>query len=327
MGWTTVIVAYSQARGKNKLFDAHSHSTLLTLGACLENIDSSLASLGLSGQWQIDVSAAPENPYAQLTFASAGDFPSPSSSALPLFNRHTNRFPYKPTRIPSEALDAISGLTQSDARVIILSHTHTGKDELVTYARLAAEARFCTQELHDWLMGSLRFTPDGINGGEGLDIHTLDLPPFGSLFMRFIANWSRMTMLNKLDTYKAMAFIDTRLLVAAPALVCIVGPMGPNDIIAAGRLLANLWSKLNEKGIAVHPYYVITDQLQRLQADAVPSGMVDRIRRIREELPLPLKLHSDETLHMVLRIGLPKTDTPRTRRLPLSTVYKDLTKV
>lgn len=318
-------VAYNRARGKDKLFGPHSHATLLAVGACIENIETALASLGLSGELRIDAMAAPERPYAQLSFEGACDsIQQPSDLAL--FKRHTNRFPFQPAQIPGAVLAAIAGLAQGATRLIVLP-ADANKAALVGHARLAAEARFCTRELHEWLMGSLRFTPAEINGGEGLDIHTLDLPPGGSMFMRFMANWKRMVMLNRFGTYKALAAVETRLLGAAPALVCIVGRMGPGDAIAAGRLLANLWSKLNAEGVAVHPYYVITDQLLRLQSGTVPPAMVDRVRGIQEAIPRLLGLRSGESLHMVLRIGLPEIDPPRARHLPLSAVYRDLCEV
>ena len=316
------IVSFSRTRGEGKLFGPGSHSTLLALGACIENIDTAMASVGIRGRWKFEqASLLSGMPYAELSIDDEKAVTQIPEN-LPLFARHTNRFPYKKSRIPSSLMGNVNDLERGGARLLVVQDAEQ-KAALVRHARIAAESRFCTPELHDWLMGSLRFTASEIGRGEGLDVHTVHLPPGGEVFLRFIADWRRMAWLNRFGAFKALAITETLLLNDAPSLICLVGDTAPSSVIDAGRLLSRVWSDLNAMEIAVHPYYVITDQLFRLQSATVPEAMVERVQGIRDTLPFLLGTTSGETLHMVLRIGFPRRQPPRSQRLPLETVFRD----
>jgi hypothetical protein len=199
------------------------------------------------------------------------------------------------------------------------------KRGLIRLVRLCSEARFCNRLLHEWLIGSLRFTPEEAARGDGLDVRTLGLPPGGTQFMRFISDWRRLEALNRLGAYKLLAFSEVALLTAAPALLCVVGPADARSAIDAGRLMTRLWTNVNLKGIAVHPYYVVTDQINRLRAGSLAAGFESKIAEVDEEMRRLLVLQPGETLHMILRVGYPKTEPLRSRRLPLEAVFVETT--
>ena len=318
------VVSYSHARGTDKLYGPQSHLTLLAVGACLENVDAAMSALGIGGKWKLEeTTMASGVPYAKLCIDDAACVPQLPAN-LPLFNRHANRFPYKKSPIPAELTGRVEGLTRASARLIVLQSDRQ-KTALAGHARIAAEARFCTREIHEWLTDSLRFTPAESGSGHGLDVRTLRLPPGGSMFLRFIEDWNRLAWLNRFGLFKVMAITETMLLRDAPELICIVGGMEPASVIDAGRLLSRVWTDLNAMGLAVHPYYVITDQLLRLQSAQVPAAMIERVEQIRTGLPRLLGTAFDESLHIILRIGFPRVHPRRAQRLPLETVYKDLT--
>lgn len=309
--------------GPNRIFEAASHATLISLGAGLENIEQAAAAASLTTQWEW--LAETGEPYGRLALMgnSAG-------VALPddlgLLGRHTNRFPFLSTHVPDEILQSIGACTQGSARVALVT-AGLRRERLVQCTHWAAEARFCNQDLHNWLMGSLRFNAEETNRGDGLDVETLNLPPGGLLFMRFIADWKRMSILNSLGMYRLLAKIETQLLRTAPAFVSIVGGADYQDTIEAGRLLERVWIDLNGRGLAVHPYYVITDQLLRLKAGHVPNSMLWRLLKVSQELPELLDLGKEEHLHMLLRVGYPRRDPRRSRRFPLSTIFSDIQRV
>ena len=315
-------ISYSQHRGIGKLFGSEAHPTLLSVGMAIENLIESLEILNLPIAWRLDDSLGAGAPYVR--FALNSNIPkSLNSERFPLFNRHTNRFPYCAESLKSDELDQILGMVEGKSRIFVASEKSV-RSALSTLTRRAAEVRFCTQELHNWLMSSLRFSPDAVAKGDGLDVATLHLPPGGRFFLRSIADWRHMAILNRIGTYKGLAISEVLLLREAPALVAIVGPRGPLNTIDAGRLLGRAWTKLNQMGIAVHPYYVLTDQLNRLEYGAVPGHMVGTVKRIEQELPSVLALAPEETLHMLLRVGYPRKDPPRSRRLPIESVFKDI---
>jgi hypothetical protein len=189
----------------------------------------------------------------------------------------------------------------------------------------ASEIRFQTREVHEWLASSLRFSQAEISRGDGLDVRTLDLPPGGGLFLRLIANWRRMSIFNRFRAYQLLAEIDSRPIQKAPGIVVIIARRDKADCIDAGRIMVRTWSELNGREIAVHPYYVVSDQLTRLEERSIPAGLEPRAEDIRRELKRLLALSDDETLHMLLRIGYPTREPVRSRRLPIDAVFTDLT--
>ena len=87
--------------------------------------------------------------------------------------------------------------------------------------------------------------------------------------------------------------------------------------------MTRLWTNLNLQGIAVHPYYVVTDQINRLREGTVAAGFESQIAGVNEHMCRLLELQPAETLHMILRVGYPKAQPLRSRRLPLEAVFID----
>lgn len=316
-----LLISFAQCRGKNAFFGPDAHATLLSLGAVVENIEQAATAVGqlLKWDWSNEIDGAP---YARLSFGGSV-FSGVLPVDLPLHGRHTNRFPFLKTPISVSVLHDLVECRHGGVRAIAIS-SREKRLTLIRCARVASEARFCNQELHTWLIGSLRMTPEAVGRGDGLDIATLNLPLGGSYFMRFVSEWRRMAILNRLGLYKALAFTETQLLGTSPGLICIVGKADSGGIVDAGRLLTHIWINLNAKGYAVHPYYVITDQLLRLKAKTVPDAMIAHISGVSAELPSLLNTQAGEILHIVLRVGLPSVNPPRSRRLPLDELFIDL---
>ena len=316
-----LLISFARDRGKNAFFGPDAHATLLSLGALVENIEQAAAAIGqrIEWHWSNEIDG---DPYVGLSFGKdifSGIF----SDDLPLHRRHTNRFPFLKAPIPDPVLQRVSQCRQGRVRTLAISSCEN-RQALIRCARVASEARFCNRELHSWLIESLRMTPEAVDRGDGLDLATLNLPPGGSYFMRFISEWRRMKILNQFGVYKALAFTETQLLGTSPGLICIVGNSDFGGVIDAGRLLARVWIDLNANGYAVHPYYVITDQLLRLRAATIPDAMIERVNGISTELPSLLAMQPGEMLHMLLRVGLPSGNPPRSRRLPLHDVFLDV---
>jgi hypothetical protein len=73
----------------------------------------------------------------------------------------------------------------------------------------------------------------------------------------------------------------------------------------------------------VHPYYVVADQLQRLHHGGLADGFDAQIGAVERDLRRLLALAPGHTLHMILRLGYPKSAPVRSRRLPLAAVFAD----
>ena len=129
-----------------------------------------------------------------------------------------------------------------------------------------------------------------------------------------------MSLLNRLGTYKLMAALDVKLLTKAPAVIALIGGSTPKDIIEAGRLLTRVWIDLNSRGIAVQPYYVVSDQLQRRLEGKVPAHLLCQVDKLNEQIVTQFNLSTSQRLHILLRIGYSTKNPVRSKRLPIDRV-------
>lgn len=312
-------ICFSKKRCGTGIFGEVAHATLLSLGAAVECIVQAAeeARVGLVWNWD-------EIGSGRYVTMSLDGFPKLEviPSELPLYGRHTNRFPFSSQELPEDIIRFSEQQTEGKARV---ANIPKGKkfDELIRCVRISAASRFRNEELHCWLIDSLRFNIEAVNRGDGLDVATLNLPLGGRSFLRFISDWKRMKLLNQFGVYKLLAFAETQLLVNSSTILCVIGNDSLSDCIDTGRLLARLWIELNRRGIGVHPYYVVTDQLIRLENHRLPIGTIENMKGVRDRLPMIIGTKRDEKLHMLLRIGLPTIKAPRSKRLPLAAVLSE----
>lgn len=297
-------------------FGPNGHATRLAIGALWENV----ATLASRAGWADPQAGLPTTTGDSSLTVTVGAPPRALDGiAADVLQRHTNRFPYARASIPTAIVDQLVEARERSARLVWIDDRAIRKP-LSDAFRDCAEARFRTQALHEWLFGSLRFTPSEVARDDGLDVATLHLPPGGAQFMRFISPWNRAKQLNRLGLYKMMASTEVRTLENAAALVAVVANSNPAATIDAGRLMQRTWIRLNANGVAVHPQYVITDQLTRLRESRVPPECVEAVGRVAQSIPQLMGLGPDESLHMLLRVGIPRRRAPRSRRHTLGSL-------
>lgn len=287
-------------------FGPNGHASLLAAGALHENLD-----LITGGQVECRLDTGREDIPWELNIRPAGA--SSPSSALrgQMENRHTNRHPFA-RRLPGPLPDC-----QASPGVRIITCTESPRIHALGEAlQLCSRARFNQPELHEWLFTSLRWNDDEIAAGDGLDINTLHLPPGGQHFMRWIKPWHRMEMLNRLGVDRMMSIADTVMVKQAPAVIALCGSNEAQDIWNAGRTLQRLWLGLNDAGLAVHPYYAVTDLGNRRKAGRLLPGWDASVQRGEEICADTLGLERGEQVHMLLRVGLARHEAVRARRRP-----------
>lgn len=318
-----LILRYDAERVSGVTFPFGSRATLLSAGGVIENIAQCCEQAGVA----MSVTYFPADSFVSEVFAEITleetDQLCDAGLKPPLFSRHTNRFAYKKKGIPPSVVDELTAMVVGKSKVKLLQD-HAAIDAIGRQVQDASEIRFQTQEAHEWLEKSLRFTPEQVRSGDGLDIRTLDLPPGGGMFLRFISNWQRMRRLNRIGAYKLLAAIDALPIKKAPAVVAFTAPDTPVGMLEAGRLLCRAWTYLNSQSIACHPYYVISDQLERLKDGAVPAPLIAKAEKIAVDNQQLLGINEDETLMMLLRVGYPTREAPRSQRVPIDQVVTEL---
>lgn len=286
-------------------------AVILALGCACENIIQALQSIGISNirpeinAKHLSIGFRLDNGILSNTIVHSDD-------NLALFQRHTNRFPFKKNSLPEKIREQLSLLQEKEAKVHLYE-----TDEAFSYwaqqIRAASEVRFQSQDIHEWLGDSLRFSKAEVLSNNGLDVKTLDLPPGGKQILAFTTKWSRMAFLNKFGLYKFFAFIESLQLKQAAALVCISSPLTTEGIIDAGRLMERLWIDLNSQNLAVHPYFVLSDQIYRHYNELVPEHLKADVNSLTKNIEAR-SFGKMNHLQIVLRIGEPTVDPVRSRR-------------
>ncbi len=313
-------VYYDTPRVGNKTFPPDNPATLLSIGAVMENIRQAAEAIHCPVSFDIESNLNTDKPlYFKALFETKETNIEHDIQNIALFKRHTNRHPYQSKPISDSVLEVLKKLTLGDSRVLVFNQPSEIKP-IAKLVRLASEIRFRTQDVHEWLAKSLRFDTASTASGDGLDLATLHLPPGGKSFLKLISDWRRMRFFNRFGAYKALAFIDAAPINQAPALLAIVGPQKFADYLSSGQLMERIWIDLNAQGIAVQPYYVVADQLHRRETHTVPVVLTGEADQVFAQAQKIFQFNTDETLHMLLRIGYPTKTSVLSQRLPLEVV-------
>ena len=314
-------ISYDTERVGGVTFGPREVATLLSAGAVIENMDQRLQAWHVDRPW--DLSPLHQDEASILATLDLSDVAAtpPGTEELSLFARHTNRLPFMKKPIPADELKPLEAQVQGHARIIVVPDAKTRKS-VAGLVHAASEIRFQTREVHEWLGRSLRFTPREVARGDGLDVATLHLPPGGRSFLKVISDWKWMARLNTIGAYKLLATMESQPIADAPALIGIAGRSTPEDIIDAGRLMERVWIRANAQGIAVHPYYVISDQLDRYAQGKVAHVLSKKAGLLKGQVQEVFGLPTGETLHMLLRIGYPKHQALRSRRIEIGQCFE-----
>jgi hypothetical protein len=311
-------VSYDSKRLRGQTFGPNEHATLVTMGAVRENLVQMADWLGLE-----PILIPPENDsrlsaYARIKLNHRKVLKTKIEQHH-LFKRHTNRLSYARSPIAGDIIETLHTMTQGNCSILTLTDPELIHN-IARWVRVAAEVRFQTRELHEFLGRSLRFTAKEVKHGDGLDVRTLNLPLGGTVFLRLMKNWSTLAFLNRFKFYSFLASVEAQLVLKCANVIAIVGPSTrDDDIFDAGSLMERAWIYLNSHGIAVQPYYVVTDQIERSKSRKVPEHLLSHIVKLRSEVAEFFN-SAETTIHMLFRIGYPRTVPLRSMRLPLETV-------
>ena len=303
-----LVTGYSKRRGG---FPVDYHATLMALGAASENLTWALARLGVdSADWHIgppDQSGA----FFRGSVDSINDA-IPKSVSPVWLQRHTNRAPYLMTAVSPDIQEELTSCVEGDARIIAINGTAI--KDASNWVCQASEVRFQTREVNEWFAASLRYGKSLEDWSEGLHVQTLALPPGGVGLLKLMSSWNRLQWLNRLRAYKLFSRIEAANFQKAPLILAIVGNESA-PAFDAGRCLQRVWLRLTELGLSAHPYYVVSDLLQRLVLNRVPDQCRDQGESLRKQVRATLG--QNQTLHCLLRVGKPSGKFPVSGRLPL----------
>ena len=314
----SILTGFDHERCSSFFLGSDSHAYQLSLGANLENGLRFCRHHNLTSPFEVSKEDSHNLSYTiTLPDSSESGFDLPAD----ILGRHTNRWPYKADAIPEDLIASCSSFAEDSVSVTILTQLNERK-KMADLIGLASEMRFQTPEIHNWLYETLRMSPAEVAENDGLDINTIPLPPGGKLLLALIKDWKRMSFLNRyFGMYKMMAKIEAQALLAAPAIAIVSGGHYQKDAFDAGRVMQRFWLHANSQGLAVHPYYVLSDQLVRVSNETLMEQLSPYESKLRQGIQSILD--NDGFPHMVLRVGYPKKNVVKSKRLSMDLVVKN----
>jgi len=309
----TLTVRYLNNGPGAAVFGSDSHCEQLTMGAVIENLVQLADSIGMTGDWD---SQRQGTNYLRFSPDSV-NVEKALDRAHTVFTRHTNRFSFLKQLLTESVIESIEGLAENDCAVVI----YRDANDIAALSHLIRDAssmRFRNRQLHEWFGETLRFSPEQVARGNGLDVRTIELPPGGSALLHLIKDWRRMAFLNRLGMYRVLSQIESQAANKSPAFVAVLCP--PDEAVMAGRLMERVWLNLERLGLSAQPYYVLSDQLVRLEKGQLPEGLLAEGRQLSKQAR---GFFGGESFpHMLLRVGYANKPAPRSRRLPLDSVIE-----
>lgn len=312
-------VGYARLRVGPRSFGPLEPPTLIGAGALIENVLAAAEEMRCQVQ-RFESRLAPASPiYLDLTLGRVSADSTAIGRSAPLWLRHTNRHPFRRSGLSIDRVRQCASTTQGRAFAAVLNDRADIR-QLAVLVNRGTAIRFRIRELHEWLYSSLRFSRAEMSVGDGLDLRTLCLPPGGGLLLRLLRDWRTMSGLNRLGAYRLLAKADSQRVEQAPAAVAIFSDGSSEGWLDGGRLLVRVWSHLNAKGIAVHPYYVVSDMIERLSDERMPAALMPEAETLRRHAERLLELGRNRRLVMLLRVGIARRASIPSRRLPLATL-------
>ena len=317
-----ILISYNIERAPKSYFLPDGIASLLSFGSVIENMTQAANSIDLKIEWIIQPINTDKYTFAEGIIIHNGVLEK-ANYGHDLFKRHTNRFPFKNKLLPSDALEFLKNEKEGKAYSIVIDKKYK-INEVAKLVRDSSKIRFLTKEIHDWFHKHLHFKASEVDKGSGIDVKTMNLPFGGVTFMKLTKPWKCLNLLSKFGIGNFLANQEQIPIKNAPTLIAIIGEKGFKEGISAGILMQRIWIKLNTIGIAVQPFFVITDVLDRHNENKVPPCFKDLANSISKENKRMFNLKESEKLVMLLRVGYPKIDPIKAKRIPLNLVYKDV---
>ena len=320
-------IEYDFQRVSGLTFGPGDMATALSFGACLENIVQASHRLAIIPQINFEDKSICVDFDFSVVDQAVLDHIINNYTQLPLYKRHTNRHPYTQKTIPESIVTNVNSLVSGLENVSISTFTDRKKiKQWKSLVRIASEARFQIQEAHEWFGQSLRFGEQAKTARDGLDIATLNLPPGGGLFLKYISSWKRMKTLNRGKLYKLLGLIESQTITQSSMIIAISAKNTNEAKINAGRLMQRVWIALNEQNLAVQPFYVVPDLINRQEEKRIDSQLTPWAIRTEQKLHQVSSNYDNEEnrLCMILRVGYAKKEPVRSQRLPIETITSSL---
>ena len=313
---------YDAARAENFLDFAFSAS-YLALGAAVENIALSAATLGLTTHVELLPPDGSER-VCDLRFSQHPPQDVPLELASQIERRCTNRRLGNPkASIAPPSLERMrAAASRCGANLQLVTDPHA-LAEIGAVVGVCDRIRLCSELMHRELMAEVRWTPEeAARTGDGVDVQTLEAHAAQIWVLKRLSNYRNVQRLMRLGVQKPFEQMgaDSVRKSSAVGLLTVPGT-SHQDYFTGGRALSSVWLTSTALELGFQPLAVVPYMFARLLRGAgFTSEQESLLRAQRARLGKVLQLRDVTGEVMMFRLSHVSPPSTRAQRRPLDAV-------
>ena len=303
----TQIDLYNLPDKDNSYYNYQQSASYIAHGAVIENILIAAKHLGSHVDYQLFPDAGDEDYVARISLSPAESQQDPLYTAI--FERSTNRFPYKRTDISDEVLQALNDSVKyiDTAKVSLVNQKDKIKQlakELMVNDRIVFECK----DIHQFLFDKVRWNKKQIEETrDGMPVGTLGLSFIEKLAFPMMRFWWYVKAANVFGLSRIIALkcwwgcCNASLL----GMITIQGK-DKTAFVQGGRAAQRLWLEATKQGFALQPIIGLTLLVNRLKQNKLDDFSEQHrqfVSRAAESLPELFGVSKEDTLVMGFRAG------------------------
>jgi nitroreductase len=318
----------------SSFFDRRHFAAYLGIGSLIENVCIAARDLGYEPDPHLFPTAefGSEKVVAVVSFCQAT--PQPSTLCPAIYQRTTNRRPYRLDDIPADVQTALENSTgEFSGFRIMLVHDAAMKKRLAAMTARAESVRFnfSEKDVHADFFPCLRFTKqEAQKTGDGLWVRSLEGGLSGTAALWLLANPTFGAIASWLGAHRAFSQQSVYLLRRTPTVAFVIAPSNhavPNEheFLLAGRVCQRFWLTATVHKLACQPMAVLPlffAQHASFGDDAFPRQSGKQIGSLRTEFNRTFNLAHNDQLMMIFRVGYAQAPSARSFRRPLPELLK-----
>jgi len=303
----TQIDLYNLPEKDNSYYNFQQSASYIAHGAVIENIKIAGKHLGCGIDYQLFPDRENDNYIAKIILSPADAQADPYYRAI--FERCTNRFPYKREDVGGEVLNTLSNAVKNiDTASVSLV---TDKDKIKLLAKelkVNDQIVFERKDIHQFLFDKIRWNQKQIEGTrDGMPVGVLGLGFIEKLSFPLMRFWGYVKVANIFGLSQIIALKSWWGCVNA-SMLGMITVQGHDKVafVEGGRAVQRLWLEATKQGFALQPIIGLTLLINRFKQDSLDGFSVKHTKivgRAAVKLPEFFVVNKTDTLVMGFRVG------------------------
>lgn len=314
----TQINLYNLPEKDDSYYNYQQASSYIAHGAVIENMVIAAQHWGYKTQINLFPDSTNLNHVACVNLLSGETESAPLYEAI--FNRRTNRFPYKRTELTEEELTSLfAAVKPVDHVKAYFVHTPQAIKKLAKAVMVNDRLVFERQDIHHFLFDKVRWNQKQIESTkDGMPVGVLGLNPLEKLFFPLMRFWGFVKLANYFGLSRVIGLKCWRNCRNVSVLGQItVNKADKEGFVLAGRAMQRVWLEATRQGLAFQPIIGLPLLIYRLKQKAL-QAFSSKHRQLVEQAEQSLfelfEIPKTESMIVGFRIGKGQPVSTKTQR-------------